>query len=533
MCLLLRVLRLLRRGALLALLLVPALFLLVACNEGENPPPGKGGDVPAPGGAPAVKKVFDSPLAGTWYPEDPTALRTQLSSLFEAAKGETLTDVRALVLPHAGYRWSGAVAALGAKQVAGRPFTRVLVMGPSHHLSLENVVSLPNVTHYATPLGEVPLDVDFLAALRRHREFQNVPAAHANEHSVQIEVPLLQHALGSFQLVPLVVGTLDRTTARRVADILLSLVDDDTLVVASSDFTHYGPRFGYVPFTDDLPRKLRDLDMGTFATIERHDADAFVDYVESTGTTVCGRSAIEILLRMLPPETRISLLSYDTSGRIGGDWRNSVSYMSIAFGTSWPEREEPTVEAPTASLTLEEKAALLRMARVAITRALEGRPPPTLEDMGIERTPALERPRGAFVTLRHNGDLRGCIGEIHPSRPLWRAVMGTAIGSALRDRRFVPVTASELADIEISVSALTAPRTVASWKDIVLGKHGIVLEKHGRAATFLPQVAPEQEWDLDQTLTRLAMKAGLASDAWYQGATFLVFEAEVFGEKDE
>lgn len=506
-----------RPPALPALLLgvLPLLLLLplVGCSDEE-------------------KTVLTSALAGAWYPADAARLRAELDVFAKAATGEKKEGVRALIVPHAGYRWSGAVAYAAYRHVAGRTFSRVIVMGPSHRTSMQNEVSVPDVTHVATPLGEVPLDRDFVAALRRHPEFVSNPRAHGSEHSVQIQLPLLQHALGDFRLVPLVVGRLDAAATKRVADVLLELVDAETLLVVSSDFTHYGERFAYVPFTENVPANLRKLDMGSYERIRDLGADAFAAYVQATGTTVCGRRPIEVLLRMLPEATQVTLCRYDTSGRIGGRWENSVSYLGIAFETIWPEREEPAVEA-TKVLTREEKAALLKLARGTLEHVLAGEELPTPAALGIDLTPMLERQAGAFVTLRRDGKLRGCIGEIRPSRPLWRAVQGTAVGAALRDYRFRSVTAEELPEIDLKISVLTPPKPVAGWKEIELGRHGIVLQKQGRSATFLPQVAPEQGWDLDQTLTQLSLKAGLAADAWYEGATFLVFEAEVFGTPDE
>jgi len=478
--------------------------------------------------------VLTSWLAGTWYEADPTALRKELDG-YLAASGEKVDErVRALILPHAGYRYSGPTAAHGARVVQGRTFRRVIVMGPSHRVPLRDVVSMPKATLYATPLGEIPLDVDFLAALERYPVFQRIPAAHRREHSVQIELPLLQVALGSFELVPLVVGDLDSATTKKVAEILLGLIDDDTLVVASSDFTHYGSQFGYVPFDHDIFANLKKLDQGAWAFIEKLDADGFRAYLEKTGATICGRRPIEILLRMLPQDTKALQLAYDTSGRLTDDEEHSVSYMAIAFETHWPEREPSKAPAEAGALTKKEQAILLDVAHRAIPFALEKDRVPALKDLGVEVPERLMRPQGVFVTLRtKDGDLRGCIGQIFPRAPLAEAVVSTAVGAALRDNRFFPVTEDEWPGLTMEISVLTPPEPVASWKDIHLGRDGMVLRKAGRSAVFLPQVAPEQGWDIEQTLTRLAIKAGLGPDQWRKGASFLVFQAQVFGEGTE
>ncbi len=184
-----------------------------------------------------------------------------------------------------------------------------------------------------------------------------------------------------------------------------------------------------------------------------------------------------------------------------------------------------------AALTEDERRALLRLARACIEGALAGRPWHAPEDVGIAPGPALQQARGAFVTLTIEGELRGCIGEIFPRRPLVRVVMDHALDAAFEDPRFPPLTAAEASRVRIEISALTPPAPVDSWRDIEIGRHGMVLELRGRSAVFLPQVAPEQGWDLETTLAHLSYKAGLRPDAWQDAAArFTVFEAEVFRE---
>ena len=146
---------------------------------------------------------------------------------------------------------------------------------------------------------------------------------------------------------------------------------------------------------------------------------------------------------------------------------------------------------------------------------------------------AMKCPRAAFVTLKKNSRLRGCIGDIFPQRPLYKSVILNAIHACINDKRFPAVTEAECNDITIEISALTAPEPIASPDEIRIGVDGVVLNKDGRSAVFLPQVAPEQGWDLETTLTRLSMKAGLPADAWKEGAAFLTFQANVFGENEK
>ncbi|NOX54605.1 MAG: AmmeMemoRadiSam system protein B [Planctomycetes bacterium] len=523
-----------------------AVALMVSCDQ-RAPAPEKLGLEQAPtaqstaraaepsGEVPAQKRnVFQSPLAGAWYEADAETLRKQIDQYLANASGEKLKDVCALILPHAGYRWSGQTAAYGVRQLQGRTFRRVIVLGPSHRVPMENVASVPDYTHYATPLGEVPLDTAFIERLRRYPQFQNIPYAHQGEHSVQIELPLLQHVLGRFQFVPIVVGQLDQPTMRRMGNILHGLVDDQTLVVASSDFTHYGPNYGYQPFRGDVADNLKKLDMGAWKQIRQKDLGGFFGYIAQTGTTICGRHAIGVLLSMLPDDAEAHLLHYDTSGHVGGDYTNSVSYLAIAFTGRWPKGEPAELGSGLGrrALSTEDKQKLLKLARLTLSYALEHSKVPLPSDLDVEITGPMKQIAGAFVTLKKHGELRGCIGEIFPIRPLYKAVMAQAINAGLADRRFPPVRASELDEIEFEISVLTPPHSVSSYKDIVIGRHGIVLKKDGRSAVFLPQVAVEQGWDLETTLNHLARKAGLQEDAWREGASFDVFEAIVFSESE-
>lgn len=514
-------------GALLIMLILVSLVaaVLVLRHRAERMP------VPTAAPGPPTRKLMESTLAGRWYEADKTKLAAEIDGYLANVSEEPLSDVMALVMPHAGYRYSGQTAAHSAKEVAGRTFSRVIIMGPSHSVPMENMAAVPDATHYATPLGEIPLDWEFIATLTEYPEFRTFPEAHEGEHSVQIEVPLLQEVLGAFRFVPIVVGDADEETTERMAHILCGLIDEQTLVVASSDFTHYGPNYRYVPFEDNVAANLEQLDMGAFEEIKKKDAAGFRAYCEETEATICGRCPIGILLAMLPETAEAHLLKYDTSGRMTNDYRNSVSYVSVAFTGKWEKGERAAMEPAQNPLTEDDKRALLKLARGTLEYALENRRMPTPEDLGIAVTPGMKNVMGAFVTLKEEGQLRGCIGEIFPQRPLYRAVMEQAVNAGLRDHRFPQVQPSELQALHFEISALTPPHPIASYRDIVLGRDGVVIDKDGYRAVFLPQVAPEQGWDVNEMLTHLSQKAGLPSDAWKEGASFTVFEAVVFSEE--
>ena len=466
-----------------------------------------------------------------WYSADAGALSEQIEGFFQKAQVKPINDVIALILPHAGYRYSGQIAVCGLK-TTDKKYKRIVVIGPSHRILMEEILSVPRVTHYETPLGQIPLDVELINKLLKYSVFQNVPQAHKYEHSVQIELPLLQYNQKTFKLVPIVAGSCSLQTIAEAGNILRSLVDEGTLIVASSDFVHYGRSHLYVPFTENIPEQIKELDMGAYEYIAALDAKGFLEYKYKTGAKICGYIPIAVLLSMLDEPVRAELINYTTSGELTGDFTNSVSYLSVAFSGSWQSRQEiePQANNPELELTEQDKEQLLSLARKTIVSALRTRRVPQASELGVSISDAMKSPRAAFVTLKKNSQLRGCIGDIFPQRPLYRSVIRNAINACVNDRRFLPVTEEECNDITIEISALTVPEPVASSSDIRIGIDGVVLSKDGRSAVFLPQVAPEQGWDVNQMLTQLSLKAQLPADAWKEGASFLVFQADVFGE---
>jgi hypothetical protein len=484
-----------------------------------------------------------------WYEPNSEILTKEIAGYYQKADVKPINNVIAVILPHAGYRFSGQTAVAALKTI-NQEYERIIVMGPSHTTYMEEMLSVPSVTHYETPLGQIPLDVDFINKLLEYPVFRNMPSAHTAEHSVQIELPLLQYKFKDFKLVPLVAGqcslVLGRETIRKAGSILKSLVDEKTLVIASSDFVHYGPRFGYVPFSPgDAAEQIKKIDMGAYKHIANLDCEGFLDYKQTTGATICGYVPIATLLSMLDKPAEAHLIKYTTSGELTGDYTHSVSYLSVVFSGTWPTNPAKLPKPGNPELRQLDKQQLLILARKAIVHYLQKKQALELTESGISISEAMKVPRAAFVTLKKNtavqkpGEktpqkiplLRGCIGDIFPRRPLYKSVIGNAINAAVNDRRFLPVTIEECNDITIEISALTAPKPIVSPDEIRIGIDGLVLNKDGRSAVFLPQVATEQGWDLNQMLTNLSLKAGSAGDAWKEGASFLVFQADVFGEE--
>lgn len=476
----------------------------------------------------AGNNILRSELAGLWYTEDPRRLAREIDVYLDAVEPNDTGNIMALLLPHAGYRYSGMVAATAVRRIVGQSYSRVIVLGPSHRVALIDAVSMPDVEAVETPLGRIEIDRELAQMLWTSDRFQSHAVAHSHEHSVQIELPFLQRALGDFKLVPIVCGELGEASAKQVAATIREHMDAETLIVISSDFTHYGHAFDYVPFTDNIQENLKTLDMDAFKLVKEKNLTGFLHYVDKTKATICGRSPIAVLLAMLPDGARVEMLKYDTSGNLTGDWSHCVSYVSAAVTGTWSGScpGEFHDERPF-ELTDADKSDLLRLARNAIARQFTGQG----SELELEITPPMKRIMGAFVSLYKRGQLCGCIGEIYPRRELYQAITEQAVNAAFHDPRFIGLREDELDAVDLEISALTAPQRVNSYKDIQIGKHGIVLKKGDRSAVFLPQVATEQHWGLSETLTHLAMKAGLAPHDWKDGCAFHVFEAIVFGER--
>ncbi|MCL1919973.1 MAG: AmmeMemoRadiSam system protein B [Kiritimatiellaeota bacterium] len=479
-----------------------------------------------------TRKVMHSPLAGQWFPATEQGLRDDIAERCRDIHVVRKGDVCAAVVPHAGYRFSGRVAAGVYLRIDPKKIKRIIVMGPSHYEAMSNRVSVPDATHFRTPLGDLAVDAAFVAQLRKLPFVTHEPAAHQREHSDQIQLPLIQACLATnIPVVCVVCGQFDAQHLVPAAEALRGLLDDTTLVVASSDFTHYGASYGYVPFTQDVEKNIETLDMGVFSLFEKKDLPGFIKYLNETGATVCGRDPLAFLLAMMPEGARVEKTAYDTSGRQLNDTRNSVSYIGALVRGAWGAPAAKAAPAFEGKLPEADCVRLLALARATITEAFKTSERKASVLMPDTVTDAMCAVRGGFVTLNKRGDLRGCIGEILPRREIWKVVREQALNAAFNDPRFPPLAERELAEIDIEISILTPPRPVDSWRDIVIGQHGMVLSKAGRSAVFLPQVAPEQGWTLEETLTHLSLKAGLPRDAWREGAAFLVFEAQVVHEE--
>ena len=483
------------------------------------------GDLPGEG-----QNVREPAVAGRFYPESEAELSKKINNYLDKAVIESLPGKPvAIISPHAGYQYSGAVAAYGYKAIKDYGYKRVIVLAPSHY-SRYRGASILDVEAYKTPLGLVKLNQGICNNLVNNPPFIGTfKNAHKREHSLEVQLPFLQTVLGDdFELIPVLISRLNSEEVDFIADKLRPLIDEDTLIVVSSDFTHYGHGYDYVPFKKDVEANIRKLDHGAIERILALDLDGFFRYKGATGITACGFMPISVMMKILPPNVQGKILKYDTSGNILGNFDSSVSYASIVFTR---DIEPPDIIGDSNGLNSDEKLTLLEVARNTLEYCVKEGKKPHLNSGEYTLTQTLKNKRGVFVTLNKNGNLRGCIGHIQPREQLFDAVIDNTINSSMNDGRFRPVSEDELPDIEIDISVLSPIKKISGAEKFITGKHGIIIRLGGMRAVFLPQVATEQGWNREETLAHLCNKAGLPSYAWKdEEMEFFVFTAEVFHE---
>ncbi|OGF63858.1 MAG: hypothetical protein A2Y62_18910 [Candidatus Fischerbacteria bacterium RBG_13_37_8] len=484
----------------------------------------------------ANEKIRQPLLAGSWYEGSQEALNKQLDTFFTRAADnvkETFDEPPlALIVPHAGYIYSGLGAASGYRLLIKHKFERIIILAFSHS-SNHSSIAVSDFDAYKTPLGDVPVDTALAKELLKQKEiFETIPSIDQREHSMEIQLPFIKKTAPEAKVLGLYVGTLSDKQFSKAADFLKQYATPKTLFVVSSDFTHYGENYGYVPFpyNDNTKQYLATLDRGAINEILEYNYKGFLQYLKETGATICGRNPITLLSYILQTLNNKNIkgiqANYYTSGDITGDFSNSVSYATLAFYIS-SKGNKPNFP----QLTEENKKFLLKLARDSIAYYFTHKSLMSIDDKKTPLSPALKIVRGAFVTLKINKQLRGCIGHIEPVQELYKDVIENAVNAAFSDPRFQPLTEAELPKVDIDISALTPFTKINNLDEILVGKHGIIIKKGFHQAVFLPQVPVEQGWNKTQYLENLCYKAGLKKDD-YLDANLYIFSADVFAEPE-
>jgi MEMO1 family protein len=471
----------------------------------------------------AGEKIRESVVAGSWYPGNPQQLtREILKYVHEAAVEPLGGELKALIVPHAGYIYSGGVAGYAYKLLREHSFDRVLVVAPSHRAHFHGSSIYP-LGGYRTPLGVVPLDRELVDELLHHSDaIRYVPQADTQEHSLEIQLPFLQVMLKDFRLTPIVMGDQSLKNCQDLAAAISQACHGSrVLLVASSDLSHF---HAY----DEACR----LDRVVIDHLGAYDPQGLDDSLRRGNCEACGGGpVITVLLaaRQLGA-TKVKVLHYANSGDVTGDKRGVVGYLSAAVvdnpgGKRVADKSRREKVGVDLGLSAEDKTALHAIAQNAIRSRLAKEkavdtPPPL---------PRLQELRGAFVCLKIKGVLRGCIGCLHARGPLYRVVSDMAVQAAFCDPRFAPLSAEELEQIELEISVLTPFQDIQGPEEIEVGRHGLFVRKGSHSGLLLPQVATEYGWDRIQFMEWTCQKAGLPKDAWKDPNTRIqTFSADVF-----
>lgn len=462
-------------------------------------------------------------VAGGFYSADPKELSDFIDNL-EGSTGPVAADrkVEIAIAPHAGYPYSGMVAAFTFKAISRNHYKTIVAIGPSHFYPFEGISVWPK-GGFKTPLGIVPVDEDFAQALLEENpsEFHFYPNVFSPEHAIEVELPFLQKTFDGIRIVPILMGDPDPQVCRDLAAALDKLIGarDDVLILISSDMSHYLPY--------DVANRMDAL---TLQAIKAIDPKKFFEGNISRKMEMCGFVPVTtaLLYAKLRGIKHVEILKHANSGDTSGDRAKVVGYSSVIFYSDLLGGQGDSSDTGVKALTPSEKKELLKIARNSIeTFVKTGQ----TADLPIKDA-RLNEIQGAFVTIRKHGVLRGCIGNIIGQKPLFETVRDMAVAAASQDPRFSPLTTAELNGIDIEISVLSKPRLVKDVSEIQLGKHGVIVRQGDHQGVFLPQVADETHWSKEEFLSQLcSQKAGLAPDAWKNPETALyVFTADVFAE---
>jgi len=447
-----------------------------------------------------AENIKEPSVAGTFYPADKKALKESVEGfLSRVEKKQRDGKLIALISPHAGYRFSGQVAAYGYKEIMDSAIQKVILIGASHHVGFKGA-SVYTTGSFRTPLGEVRINEPLAKKLLDDTaDVAFYPEAYKREHSIEVQLPFLQTVLKDFSIVPILIGTPTKKTYDHLIDTLSEMLDEKTLIIASTDLSHYHDY-----------SSAKTMDGKIISAIERLSAGDTAKLLQNGQSELCGVYPVLITMEIARRAGAGygMLFNYANSGDVTNEKEKVVGYASMGFISN--------------PLSEKEKKELLTMAKDTIEEYVSsGR----VAERNIQN-PQFKADGAVFVTIKKNGALRGCIGNIQPVMSLSQSVIKNAIAASSSDPRFPPVRKEELKDIEVEVSILSPLLPLKDTRGIQIGKHGLVIRKGERSGIFLPQVATEFGWDRDTFLEQLCVKAGLPKSAW-KDAELHIFTAEV------
>jgi AmmeMemoRadiSam system protein B/AmmeMemoRadiSam system protein A len=448
------------------------------------------------------ENIKEPSVAGTFYPADKKELKETIDNfLSKAEKVKRDGRLIAIISPHAGYVFSGQVAAYGYKNIKGSDIKKVILIGPSHHTGFKGA-SVYTKGSFRTPLGDIKINERLAKGLLNEAaDVRFYPEAFEKEHSIEVQLPFLQTVLKDFTIVPILIGSPTKQSFQYLTERLTEMLreDEKAIIIASTDLSHF---HGYDTAVM-MDRKMIDA-------VVRMSIEDVENYLSNREAEMCGGYPVIFAMaaaRMAGANMGV-LFKYANSGDVTNDRDKVVGYASIGLYKT--------------PFTEEEKKELLALARNSIAGYVTNGKAPEIE----MKNPKLKAEGAVFVTIKKNGSLRGCIGHIQPIMPLYQSVIKNAISACSSDPRFPPMRKEELKDIDIEISILSTLEPLKDVKSIQIGKHGLFIVKGMQRGILLPQVAKELGWDRETFLEQICLKAGLPNGAW-KDAELYTFTAEI------
>lgn len=471
-------------------------------------------------------------FAGQFYSADSAMLKRQIKFFMENAKPSKVDSVVAVIVPHAGYIYSGQIVADAYNQVKQNKYELIVVLGTNHTTPNFSGIAVYPKGAFASPIGSVIIDEKAAEELLKTESDVNADlTVHAKEHSIEVQIPFIKYLFPEARILPIIIGEPNIEMYTKFGKALAKILrNKKSLIVASSDLSHY-PNFDDAIKVDNKTLKAI-VSMNPKEIIDRMK-NQLESKIPNLITCACGEAPI-LAAVCAANELRAnsaSIISYSNSGYNPiGISNRVVGYAAVAFYKGklfQPLDVDSVVTDNSYKLTSSDKKTLLNYARRTLEQYFYSQTVPLPRNMN----PKLKIKRGAFVTLKKNGELRGCIGHMIDDIPLCTVVGSMALQAAFNDTRFKPLTQQELSQVEIEISVLTPFTKINGADDIVLGRDGVIIKKGNRQAVFLPQVAEETGWSKEVFLDQLCYKAGLNANDW-KNADLFTFQADVFSEQD-